>query len=304
MDKLLVTGITGFVGTNLREYLSDRFELIGLTRTPEGTSSFKSYKELTPDDFDSVKAVIHLAGKSLDPLCEKNPQGYIEANTVLTQELFDAFLKSDCKVFILMSSVKAAADVVPDALTEAVIPNPKTAFGKSKLAAEQYILSKLNPQKSVYILRPCAIHGPGMHGNFKMLYKLVQKGIPYPLGAFDNQRSFLSVTNLCFAIEEFLAANANSGIYHIADDMPISTNRLIALMEQGLGKKVKVLRVPKNLIRAAAKMGDFIPLPLSTKSLSKLTENYVVSNKKIKLALGKEFPLSTEEGILKTIDSL
>ena len=68
-------------------------------------------------------------------------------NTVLTKSLFNQFLKSDCEVFIYMSSVKAAADEVEGELTEEAIPNPVTVYGKSKLAAENYILSKEIPKK-------------------------------------------------------------------------------------------------------------------------------------------------------------
>ena len=79
-----------------------------------------------------------------------------------------------------MSSVKAVADVVDGILTEDVIPNPKTVYGKAKLAAEVYILSKEIPEnKRVYILRPCMIHGPNNKGNLNLLYSLVSKGIPW-----------------------------------------------------------------------------------------------------------------------------
>ena len=81
-------------------------------------------------------------------------------------------------------------------LTEDTIPNPKTHYGISKLQAENYILDQKLPEgKRVYILRPCMIHGPGNKGNLNLLYTLVKKGFPWPLGAFENQRSFLSIDN-------------------------------------------------------------------------------------------------------------
>jgi nucleoside-diphosphate-sugar epimerase len=88
---------------------------------------------------------------------------------------------------------------VEGVLTEEVEPKPLTHYGKSKLMAEEYILSQpLSVGKSYYILRPCMIHGPGNKGNLNLLYQIVQKGIPYPLAAFENKRSFLSIENLCF----------------------------------------------------------------------------------------------------------
>ena len=92
-----------------------------------------------------------------------------------------------------------------------VLPNSKQ---------KTYILSKEIPKgKRVYILRPCMIHGPGNKGNLNLLYQLVSKGLPWPLGGFQNQRSFLSVENLCFVIKELLENESiPSGVYQVADD--------------------------------------------------------------------------------------
>ena len=118
-----------------------------------------------------------------------------------------------------MSSVKAVADEVVGVLDESVIPSPVTAYGKSKLAAEKYLLSqKPSKGKRVYILRPCMIHGPGNKGNLNLLYNFVKKGIPYPFGSFENKRSFVSIDNLCFVIKELIEnKNITSGVYNISD---------------------------------------------------------------------------------------
>tara|TARA_R110002124_G_scaffold189476_1_gene356790 strand:+ start:24911 stop:25294 length:384 start_codon:yes stop_codon:yes gene_type:complete len=124
-------------------------------------------------------------------------------------------------------------------LTEKTIPNPKTHYGIAKHQAEEYILSKKLPEgKRLYILRPCLIHGSGNKGNLNLLYKLVDKGLPWPLGAFDNKRSFLSIENLCFVIKELLGnTTIPSGAYQVADDKSLSTNELIQLLGVSLGKK-------------------------------------------------------------------
>ena len=128
-----------------------------------------------------------------------------------------------------MSSVKAVADGVEGVLDESVIPSPVTAYGKSKLAAEEYILSQKLPKgKRVYILRPCMIHGPNNKGNLNLLYHFVKKGIPYPFGSFENKRSFVSIDNLCFVIKELIEnKNIPSGVYNISDDQALSTNELV-----------------------------------------------------------------------------
>jgi nucleoside-diphosphate-sugar epimerase len=170
------------------------------------------------------------------------------------------------------------------------------------LMAEEYIQSRPLPNgKSYYILRPCMIHGPGNKGNLNLLYQLVAKGIPYPLASFHNTRSFLSVENLCFVIKEILERDdIPAGIYHVADDEPLSTNELINLLGQALQKPPRLFKISPSIIKALAKAGDRLHLPLTTERLHKLTENFVVSNQKIKLALKKDLPLSAREGIIKT----
>lgn len=217
---------------------------------------------------------------------------------------------------MFFSSVKAAADVVTgDVLTEDIIPNPVGPYGESKIKAENYILSKLrvvrerwevegSPDKRVYILRPCMIHGPGNKGNLNLLYNVVSKGIPWPLGAFENRRTFVSIDNLSYIIAGMLTGDVKSGVYHIADDEALSTNELIALICEAMGRKVRIWRFNKEIMVMIARLGGFLRLPLNTGRLAKLTENYVVSNHKIKDALGLDnMPVRASDGLIKTIKS-
>jgi len=295
--KNLITGASGFVGQNLVRYLNNINQNISLSRT--------SLMNASQIDFENTNAVIHLAGKAHDLKNVAGSADYYEANFELTKQLYDAFLKSDAKKFIFVSSVKAVADALNEVLTEEHYPNPQTHYGKSKLLAEEYILSQPLPDgKTYYILRPCMIHGPGNKGNLNLLYKFVSFGIPYPLAAYDNKRSFLSIDNLCFVIKEILERNdIERGVYNVADDKSVSTNELFVLLSSSLKKNPILWRTPKFILEFFSLIGDKLHLPLNSERLRKLTENFVVSNLKIKVALGKEFPISTNEGILKTAHS-
>ena len=295
VKKVAITGATGFVGINLQDYLKSSYEVQSWSVRFKPNQQF----EIGSD------AIIHLAGKAHDLKKVSNPSDYYQANFELTKQLFDAFLKSEATVFIFMSTVKAVADTVEGILTEADRPKPKTDYGIAKLQAEQYILSQELPQeKRVYILRPCMIHGPGNKGNLNLLYQLVSKGLPWPLGDFQNKRSFLSVDNLCFATKELLNnAEIPSGIYNISDDTALSTNELIQLLGISLGKKNSVLNIPSSWIKGFAKLGDYLHLPLNSERLQKLTENYMVSNKKLLHAIEKPLPIESKEGLLKTFQS-
>lgn len=296
--KIIITGASGFVGKNLSTFLQHKD---GITKD----LSLRNEKWKT--DFPkSADAIIHLAGKAHDTGNVSNPDEYYKINRDLTIELFNEFLNSDIKKFFYFSSVKAAADSVEDILTENEEANPITHYGKSKIEAEQYILSQTLPEgKKVYIIRPCMIHGPGNKGNLNLLYKIVEKGLPWPLAAFHNQRSFLGIDNLNYLIYEMLKKDeVQSGIYNFADDKALSTNELISTVNRALGKKAKLWEISKSLIEKTAGLGDKLKLPLNSERLKKLTESYVVSNQKIKSALGIEkLPLSAEEGLIKTIKS-
>lgn len=288
---ICLTGSSGFVGTSVLNYF--------------GTENTLQHRRGDNFKIDSASVVIHLAGKAHDFKRTSHPDEYYQVNTELIKKVFDAFLASNAKVFITLSSVKAVADKIDEDLTEEHFPNPITHYGKSKLLAEQYIFSKEIPEgKRVYVLRPCMIHGPGNKGNLNLLYKLVSKNIPWPLGAFQNKRSFCSIDNLIFLFKELIEReDIPSGIYNVADDEPLSTNELIRLIAQSQNRNPMLWNISKKFIEGVASIGDKLHLPLNSERLHKLTSSYVVSNAKIKAAIGKPLPVSSREGLLKTFNS-
>ena len=252
--NILITGVHGFVGSSLVMALKSQHALYGLdivSLDKDGIINSLSWEDVGPESFPMQNlphfdAIIHLAGKAHDTKNQSTAQSYFDINTGLTQKIFDFFLESSAKKFIFFSSVKAAADsVVGDMLTEDVIPAPVGPYGESKIKAEEYIKEHLEystTEKQVYILRPCMIHGPGNKGNLNLLYNVVKKGIPWPLGDFDNRRSFTSIDNLCYVIEGLLNQDVPTGIYHMGDDEALSTNELIAIMCEAMEKQPRIWR--------------------------------------------------------------
>ena len=311
--NILITGIHGFVGSNFVSALKGDNNLYGLDIiTPQKEGVIKTFLwenietiSYPLQNLPRFDAIIHLAGKAHDTKNQSIAQDYFDINTGLTQKIFDFFLESSAKKFIFFSSVKAAADsVIGDILTEEINPTPVGPYGESKIRAEEYIQKHLPQDKQVYILRPCMIHGPGNKGYLNLLYNVVKKGIPWPLGSFDNRRSFTSIDNLCYVIEGLLTQDVPSGIYHIGDDEAMSTNELIITMCEVMEKKPHIWKMNKRVMEGCARLGTLLHLPLNTERLRKLTENYVVSNEKIKKALGIEkMPVTAKEGLVKTIKS-
>ncbi len=291
MENIFLTGAGGFVGKHIVDNFKSNYQF---------TIFNKNESILIHSDI-----VLHLAGKAHDIKNVSDASEYYTVNTQLTKKIFDAFLLSDAKVFITLSSVKAAADTLESVLTEDWNPNPNTHYGKSKLLAEQYILSKTIPAgKRVYILRPSMIHGPGNKGNLNLLYKIVSSGFPWPLGAFENKRSFCSIDNLCFIINELVNNETiPSGVYNVADDEPLATNDLIKFIAESKNKKYYILNISKSIIKLLSKLGDLLKLPLNSERLNKLTETYIVSNNKIISVINKPLPFSAKEGLMKTLNS-
>ena len=375
--KILITGVHGFVGSNLVKYLAPNNEIYGLdiiAPEKEGVQKTFSWDDMDAGRVTEVDAIVHLAGKAHDVKSDGRGQKeeYMKINCGLTQKIFDYFLaQPKCKKFIFFSTAKAAADKVDGILTEDVVPSPVGPYGESKIAAERYILDKFKefngsnssrnqefngsnssrnqelngsstseatepsansssvqstskdsenselatdskqstinstlPAKQVYIFRPCMIHGPGNKGNLNLLYNVVRKGIPWPLGAFENRRTFTSVENICFAVNGVLTKDVPSGIYNMGDDEALSTNELIEEICKSLGKRAHIWRLPKGLMNEVAKVGGWLHLPLNPERLRKLTEDYVSSNAKIKAALGVErMPVDARRGLMVTLES-
>lgn len=276
-----MTGSHGFVGTNLIETLSREHEIVRWNARED---------KVLPE----CDAVIHLAGLAHDTKHTTEAEKYYEVNTVLTKKLYDRFWKSGTKKFIFFSSIKAKDNDTP--------------YAKSKKQAEDYILNTDftdDTDKRFYILRPCMIHGKGNKGNLNLLVKWVKKGLPWPLAAFENQRSYASMGNVSYVVKELLTKDVASGIYNLCDDEPVSTNDLIQLINEGLGRKAKMIRVPKSIVRLGAKIGDLLHLPLNTERLEKLTGVNVIDNNDIKMALGiNHMPVKAMDGLKLTIQEL
>lgn len=325
---ILITGVHGFVGSNLVKSLAPHHTIYGLdivAPEKEGLAKTFSWDDLDSGVLPEIDAIIHLAGKAHDTRNTSDAEVYFKVNTGLTKRILDWYqADSSAKKFIFFSTAKAAAECVPEILYEDVTPTPKGPYGESKIQAEDYIIEALEKQgvsrasmvsrelgterpangKEVYIFRPCMIHGPGNKGNLNLLYSVVSKGIPWPLGAFENRRTFTSVENVCFAINGILTGDVPSGIFNMGDDEALSTNELISIICEALGKKAHIWRIPRGLMNGLAKVGGWLHLPLNPLRMQKLTENYVSSNAKIKSALGVDrMPVAARDGLMLTIKS-
>ncbi|WP_445432638.1 NAD-dependent epimerase/dehydratase family protein [Chryseobacterium indoltheticum] len=296
--KITLFGASGFIGKNLIEKLQQKYAMSQISVRKKG------WKESLPDS----EIYINLVGKAHNHNGEAREEDFYQVNVNLLKDIFESFINSKAKLFIHISSIAALEEFESShELTETDECNPDSWYGKSKRLAEEWLVTQNLPaDKKLIIIRPPMVHGAGDKGSLGLLYKLISKGIPYPLASFENKRSFISIDNFSFFINEIVnnSEKLPNGIYHIADDESISTSEIIEIIKQVEQKNTPNLSLPKFLVKAIAKVGDVLPIPLNSLRLKKMTSDLTVSNQKIKSALGIEkLPFSAEEGLIKTIKS-
>ncbi|CAN5462876.1 NAD-dependent epimerase/dehydratase family protein [soil metagenome] len=311
--KVLITGVSGFVGSGLVDYLQsiEGVSLVGHGRNQEALEGrfsrdaiqiIPSYSAEIFDELE-ISCIVHLAGIAHDLSNKYKTEDYREINFKGTESIFREFVKSKATSFIFLSSIKACVDSSDFPVNEEAIPTPLSDYGKSKQLAEQSILSQpLSGAKRAYILRPCMIHGRGNKGNLNILYKYVRSGLPYFFGAYSNQRPFLTAENLNFIILQFVKKEFPSGIYHLADKGNLSTPDLIRLICSCINKNPRIWSVSPRVLDVFFKLGSRLGLPFE-RMKQKLTESLIVSTSKIEAALGEPLPVDLKTGLQTTLKS-
>ena len=246
--RVQLTGASGFIGLNIRQLIK---------------AEFVSSKISLANTFTITEEIfIHLAGIAHNIDGEKRSNDYYYINTDLTKKAFDAFLLSNANKFILLSSVKSIRNESDSIITEDTIEAPSTAYGKSKLEADNYILSQNLPQgKFIYILRPALVTGPGVKGNMLKLF------------------------------------NLSSGIYLLSDNETISTSTIISELSSNKLDHNYLSVFFTYLFRLLLSIDKLMGYTSFFRSLRTLTSNYVISNAKITKALGQSLPFSALDGI-------
>lgn len=314
--NILITGIHGFVGNCLTDALGRRHRLYGLDIVQpqrDGVERTYSWDEL--DSVPPVDAIIHLAAIAHDTGGRIPDDQIMEVNTGLTRRIFDKFA-SDSRIrqFVYFSSCSVFGD--PEVMRITILDentpvSPATAYGRSKVESERYIADSVSASpdtfagRQIYVLRPAMIYGHGSKGNLRLLYSFIRRRLPWPLGAYDNRRTFVASVNMQYAVSRIIEEDIPAGTYMLADDHSLSTNTLVDMIARSLGHRPHIIRVPRPVIRAMTAIGDTLHLPLNSKRFDKLTGNCIVSNVRLRRALGiSHMPVSAEEAMRETLKNL
>lgn len=234
MEKILVTGTSGFVGERFCKKSNKR----GIRKV--------SLQKVTVDeiDFSDVKSVLHLAG--IAHRMERTPESlYFNVNYELTRDLAIRAKRCGVSHFIFMSTIKIYGDDY-EFLNLDTIPKPNDPYGESKLMAEKALMELSCDSFKVAIIRPPMIYGPNVKGNMKRLVGLVSQRKYIPLGGINNQRSVVAIDNLVDLINKILDLSA-TGIFLIQDDKAVSTSDILNNIAHATGSKIRLISIPGPL---------------------------------------------------------
>ena len=304
--KILVTGVTGFVGQAVVPALLDAgFHVRGTSRTDPGLEWMRragfefSACDLQSGDLgplvEGIDAVVHLAARahimhetSSDP-AEANRL----ANVVASLRLAEAAARSGVRHLVFASTIKVNGESTTlTPFTEGDKPFPQDAYARSKAEAEAGLqLIARSSGMGCTILRPPLIYGPGMKGNLASLVRAIKRGFPLPFGAIHNQRSLLYVGNLADAIRAALESPSREArLFLISDGKDISTTELIRTIGKSLGKKPVLLGIPPSMLELAFRLTG------RAAAGHRLLGSLVVDSSRIRRDLAWQPPYTLEQG--------
>lgn len=306
--KVLVTGSKGFLGKHLLSTLIDStdYELVGTVRGEGKVVSFResylSVGDISADTdwsraLDNVDVVIHLAARAhvlaesyLDPISE-----FRRVNVNAAVSLARQSMAYGVKRFIFISSIGVNGSITSsEPFTEDSVPQPHAYYAVSKYEAETELLAitKQSPMELV-IIRPPLVYAADAPGNFARLLKLIDVGLPVPLGSVKNRRSMIALENLVDFIKVCISSEAAANeLFLISDGKNFSTPEIVHLLARGMGKKTYLLPIPDVLLQFAAMA--FRRTPIYTQ----LCKSLVVDSAKARNILGWAPPTDPIEALV------
>ena len=312
MSALLVTGADGFVGgTLVGELAAAGVRTRRSTRKAWSYASAPNVETVVVGHIDAntdwraaltgVKTVIHLAARThvlADPVADPLA-AFREVNTQGTRRLASQAAAAGVQRFVYLSSIKVngeSTDVRP--FTAHDVPAPVDPYGVSKLEAEHAVSEAARGSgMQIVVLRPPLVYGPGVRANFLRLLKLVDLGVPLPLGAVRNRRSLISVWNLCDLIRKCVASDAAIGQTFLASDGDdLSTPDLVRRIAAAMDKSPRLFSVPPSMLRAAA-------IILRQESeYARLCSSLVVDIEHTRRTLSWSPPMTVDQALARTVN--
>jgi nucleoside-diphosphate-sugar epimerase len=315
MSKILITGSSGFIGTNLLQFYESKGNMVvNIDKTfPKMDKYLRNWKRVNILDYDSLKTeilsflpdfVIHLAART--DLNGKNLSDY-ESNTTGTHNLIKVLNQTPSvkRVIFTSSMLVCKPGYVP---IHQVDYAPTTLYGKSKVLMEEIIReSSLNFEWA--IVRPTSIWGPWFSEPYRNFFKLVLEGRFFHIGTKSCTKTYGYIENLVYQIDSILngpVEKIQGKVFYLGDYEPTNIHNWADQIASQL--EIKIRTIPYQLIKIAALGGDVLKslglnFPMTSFRLKNMTTNNVVDLSNTK-EIAPFLPCSRIDGIKKTIDWL
>ena len=312
----LVSGSSGFIGQRLsKALLAEGVPCRFLSRTP---GSIASTICASLDDRNALaeacagtKFVFHCAGyaHAFSSLSGDDSAMHWAVNFEGTRNLVEAAGQAGVKRFVFLSSIKAMAEPEEACADESFPGEPETAYGQSKLAAEQAVLAA-GQRFGMHVvnLRLSMVYGAGGRGNLERMGRLVKRGVFPPLPETGNHRSLVHVNDVVSAMRLVASDDrANGRTYIIASQEAPSGRGLFDALRQTQGLPPCKGSVPASVLRVAGRLGDGMEnwlgrrLPLDSEVVARLLNSAWYSPARIERELGWRAQVSLKDGLAEML---
>lgn len=313
---ILVSGASGFIGQRLVSQLQVNGHVCRqLVRRPGG-EALAIVADLADESAltkacSGVESVFHCAGyaHAFASLSGDDSAKHREVNFEGTRNLVEAAGRAGVKRFVFLSSVKAMAEPGEQCIDEDFPCEPETAYGQSKLAAEQAVLSAGRRYgMHVVNLRLAMVYGAGGRGNLERMGRLVERGLFPPLPETGNHRSMVHVDDVVSAMRLVAADGRASGqTYIVAGREAPSGRALYDALRQVQGLPPCRWSVPAAALRLAARTGDGMEmllgrrLPLDSEVVDRLLGSAWYSPARIERELGWKAQVCLLDGLAEML---
>jgi UDP-glucose 4-epimerase len=255
---VLVTGASGFIGRHLTPTLESNGWIVRqVLRTQParpGDVFVPSIGSSTDwrDAVVGVDAVVHLAARVHHAEQSQSADSYEDTNVEGTLNLARYASNAGVGQFVFISTVlvhgRSSDGLRPYSESDEL--DPRNVYARSKAAAEAGLAAMARDgEMRMTVIRPPMVYGAGAKGNFKLLMRAVERGIPLPLAAIRNRRAFVSVQNLAsFILARLVRAERNFDVFLVADHEQVSTPDFIRRLAMAAGMRARLFPIPAPLL--------------------------------------------------------
>lgn len=240
--KLIVTGSSGFIASHFFKTFGKAHACIPVR-----------VRHDEPISLPQADAIIHFAGLAHQKK-QLERQAYIDANYLLTKQLYTQAVNSGVRQFVYLSSIKVYGPYKGELFNLESERKPENdPYGESKKLAEDFLIGQQHTHTKVAIIRPPLVYGPGVKANMYKLIKLCDSKMPLPFEGMQNERTIVSVTNLNHLINHILKHDLE-GVFLAGDAANVSTAELVTMIRKVLDRPFRLMAMPSMIRQIIQKL--------------------------------------------------